>query len=120
VKRGDLVTVALPGDYGKPRPAVVVQSDNLPQTDSVMLCLTTSTLRGLPLYRLAIAPSAANNLRRPTEIMADKVMTARRDRVGAVIGRLSDAELLVLNRMLAFALGLGDASAAAPREGAQP
>ena len=108
MKRGDLVTVALPGDYGKPRPAVVVQSDHLPQADSVMVCLTTSTRRGLPLYRLAVEPTAANGLRQPTEIMADKVMSVRRDKVGPVIGRLSDADLLVLNRMLAFALGLAD------------
>ena len=27
IKRGDIVTCALSGDYGKPRPAVVVQSD---------------------------------------------------------------------------------------------
>jgi mRNA interferase MazF len=108
VTRGDIVTVAIPGDYGKPRPAVIVQSDSLPETDGVMICLTTSTLRGLPLYRLPVAPTAANGLREATEIMADKAMSAKRSKIGPVIGRLSEADLFVLNRMLAFALGLGD------------
>ena len=113
MRRGDLVTVALPGDFGKPRPAIVVQSDSLPHTDSILICLTTSTLRDLPLYRLALRPAESNGLRLPTEIMIDKVMAARRDKIGSVIGHLADAEMVVLNRMLAFTLGLADAAAGA-------
>ena len=29
MRRGDILTVAAPGDYGKPRPAVLIQSDLL-------------------------------------------------------------------------------------------
>ena len=44
MKRGDIVTVALQGDYGKPRPAVVIESDMIPPGDSVILCPISSTL----------------------------------------------------------------------------
>lgn len=27
MRRGDIVTIALQGDYGKPRPALIIQSD---------------------------------------------------------------------------------------------
>jgi mRNA interferase MazF len=54
VRRGDLVVVSAQGDYGKPRPAVVTQSDWLEATDSVLVALLTSTLADAPLYRLQI------------------------------------------------------------------
>ena len=50
MRRGEIVTVAVQGDYGKPRPAVVIQSDWLAETDSVLVCLLTSTVRETPLY----------------------------------------------------------------------
>ena len=58
MKRGDLVTVSAPGDYGKPRPAVVVQSDWLTATESVLVALLTSALVKAPLYRLTIEPAS--------------------------------------------------------------
>ena len=42
MQRGDLVTVSLQGDYGKPRPALIVQSDLLTDLESVVLCPVTS------------------------------------------------------------------------------
>ncbi|MBW4051170.1 MAG: type II toxin-antitoxin system PemK/MazF family toxin [Proteobacteria bacterium] len=39
MKRGDVVTVAASGDYGKPRPAVIVQTNALPAAHaSVIVC----------------------------------------------------------------------------------
>jgi mRNA interferase MazF len=38
------VTVAVQGDCGKPRPAVVIQSDWLAETDSVLVCLDHTPL----------------------------------------------------------------------------
>jgi hypothetical protein len=35
MRRGDLVVVSLPGDYGKPRPALVVQCDWFAEHPSV-------------------------------------------------------------------------------------
>ena len=66
MRRGDLVTVSAPGNYGKPRPAVIVQSDWLIATDRVLVALLTSALVDAPLYRLTIEPSDANGLKAPT------------------------------------------------------
>ena len=107
--RGDVVTVAASGDYGKPRPAVVVQSDVFPaEHASVIVCQVTSTLTDAPDFRVTVEPSARNGLRRTSQIMADKPVTVRRERISARIGRLDSPELLRLNRALAFCMGLSD------------
>lgn len=107
MKRGDLITVAVSGDYGKPRPALVIQSDFLPETDSVLVCLLTTTLRAAPLYRLAL-PGEGTGLREPSQVMVDKIMAVRRDRCGAPVGRADEATLLALSRLLAFIVGVAD------------
>lgn len=108
MKRGDLVTVAVAGDYGKPRPAVVIQSDWLGETDSVLVCLLTSTLRDAPLYRLTLNPSADNGLQETSQIMLDKITAVRRDKCGKVIGCLDDEAKLTLNRSLLLVVGIAD------------
>lgn len=107
LRRGDVVTVAAPGDYGKPRPAVVIQAGALNEAGSegVILALMTSTHRDAPLLRLTVDEAAAG-LKRPTQVMADKLVTVRRSKVGGVVGRLSEPDLIVLNRLLAFVIGL--------------
>ncbi len=108
MKRGDLVTVAVSGDYGKPRPALVIQSDFLPETDSVLVCLLTTTLRAAPLYRFTVSSGDGTGLHEPSQVMVDKIMAVRRDRCGAPIGRVDDASLLALGRLLAFVVGVAD------------
>ena len=87
MRRGDLVTVAMSGDFGKPRPALVIQFDHFDVTATVTVLLISSTLVDAPLIRLAVEPSAENGLRKPSQVMVDKAMTVRRDRVGAPFGR---------------------------------
>jgi mRNA interferase MazF len=106
MRRGDLVTVAAPGDYGKPRPALVVQSDLFDALPSVTVCLVTSDLRDAPIFRITVDPSAENGLRRVSQIQVDKVMTVARARVGTTIGRLDDATLLKVSRSLAVFVGI--------------
>lgn len=109
MKRGDVVTVAISGDYGKPRPAVIVQSDALPDThSSIVICQMTTSAHPDGFFRVAIEPTPDNGLRALSHIMADKPMTLRRERVGSVIGRLSRSQVRELNSALAFALGLAD------------
>ena len=108
MRRGSLVTVAVQGDYGKPRPAVVIQSDAMGDTDSVLLCLLTSTLRDAPLFRLTLEPDARNGLQARSQVMVDKIMAVRRDRCGPAFGRIDDAALLSLNRLLALIVGIAD------------
>jgi mRNA interferase MazF len=107
LKRGEVVTVALPGDYGKPRPAVVVQSDLFNDTHaSVTVAPVTSTLVNAPLFRLAIEPSPRNGLRALSQVMVDKLTTVRRERIGASIGELEPDSMMRVNRALALWLGI--------------
>lgn len=106
--RGDIVIVAAPGDYGKPQLAVIVQSDALPETRaSVIVCQMTSDLAEAD-FRVTIEPNPESGLRERSQIMADKPVTIRRERIGRQIGRLGPAELGRLNVALAFAIGLAD------------
>jgi mRNA interferase MazF len=108
VRRGDIVTVSAPGDYGKPRPAVVVQSDALDAADSVLVALFTSAISDAPLYRLTVAPSALNGLKAISQVMVDKVLAYPRAKCGDTIGHLSGTDMLVLNSMLTVMIGLAD------------
>ena len=108
MKRGDLVTVSAPGDYGKPRPAVVVQSDWLTATESVLVALLTSALVKAPLYRLTIEPAEVNGLKAPSQIMIDKIVAIPREKCGKVIGRLNESDRIALNHMLAVVIGIAD------------
>jgi mRNA interferase MazF len=107
VKRGEVITVALPGDYGKPRPAVIVQADLFNETHaSVTVAPVTSTLVNAPLFRLAIEPSPRNGLRTLSQVMVDKLTTVRRERIGATIGDVEPELLTRVNRALALWLGI--------------
>jgi mRNA interferase MazF len=106
VRRGDLVTVALQGDQGKPRPALVVQADHFEDLASVTVLPITSTLVDAPLLRVPIEPGGQNGLARRSQIMVDKPQTPGRNKLGPVIGRLDDATMMTVNRVLAVFLGL--------------
>lgn len=108
VKRGDLVTVSAQGDYGKPRPAIVIQSNFLNAADSVLVVLLTSTIADAPLYRLTVEPTAENGLKVVSQVMVDKVMAYQRAKCGPVIGHLSGADMLALSNMLSVMIGLAD------------
>jgi mRNA interferase MazF len=107
LKRGDLVVVALPGDYGKPRPALIVQADLFNETHaSVTVVPVTSTLVNAPLFRLTVEPSPGNGLRSLSQLMVDKVTTIPRARITQVIGRLEDDLVLRVSRALALWVGI--------------
>jgi len=106
MKRGDLVTVAMPGDFGKPRPALVIQSDLFNASHaSITLLLLSSGIVAAPLFRIDVMPSLENGLLRHSQVQVDKIMTVRRERLGPVIGRLDDGTLVAINRALAVFLG---------------
>jgi mRNA interferase MazF len=106
VRRGDVVLVAAPGDYGEPRPAVVIQADLFSDLPSVTLCPITGELRETPIFRITVDPSPENSLQRISQVQVDKILTVARERVGRVIGRLDDATLLKINRSLAVFVGI--------------
>lgn len=106
MRRGDIVVVALPGDLGKPRPAVVVQSDDHDRTTGVTVVPITSLVSEDNLIRITILPGSANGLREPSQIMTDKVITIPRGKVRQVIGKLDKVRLRQLSSHLALFLGL--------------
>jgi len=106
LRRGDLVTIALQGDYFKPRPALVIQSDLFAEHPSVTILPVTSQLRDAPLFRIAVEPAAQNGLRNASQVMVDKAQTVARDKVGAAFGRLDDRAMLAVNQALAVFLGM--------------
>lgn len=108
MKRGDLVAVALQGEHGKPRPALVVQSDMFPDTTAVVVLLVTSTLIDAPLVRLDIEPTPETGLRKSSQVMVDKPMTVSVQKLGPAFGRLNDTAMLAVNRAMLLFLGLTD------------
>ena len=105
MKRGDLVTIALQGDYGKPRPALVIQTDLFDEHPSVTVLPVTGELREAPLFRITVKPGDGNGLLKPSQVMVDKPQTVPREKIGETFGRLDDDVMLAVNRALAVFLG---------------
>ncbi len=105
MKRGDLVTVSLSGDYGKPRQALVIQSDLFDEHPSITILPITSDLRNTPLFRITIEPSDENGLRKRSQVMVDKSHTVAREKLSIPFGKIDDTLMLTINRALALFLG---------------
>ena len=107
--RGEIWTVAGGGDFiGMPRPAVIVQADGFDDMGSVTLCPLTTNPTEAPLFRVPVVPNDRNGLDEPSSIMADKVTTVRRSRLGAAVGRLDGEDMARLSRAILNFLGLTD------------
>ena len=107
VKRGDVVIAVAAGDYGKPRPVVVVQSDVYnPTHSSIVVCPITSHLVAAPLFRLTLLPAPGNGLEAESQIMIDKLTALRADRIRKRIGTLRPSEMRALDRALRVWLAL--------------
>lgn len=106
MRRGDLVTVALPEDFSKPRPALILQSDQFDQTGTVTLLLVSGTLVDAPLMRTPIEPTPANGLRKRSQVMVDKAMSVKRDKIGTIFGHLEAEAMLSVTRSMAVFFGI--------------
>jgi mRNA interferase MazF len=112
VRRGEIWTVSGGQDYaGKPRPAVILQDDSFDATSSITICAFTTDPTEAPLFRVAVAPSERNGLRTPCRLMVDKITTVPKSKIGALIGRLDDEDVVRVNQAVLVFLGL----AASPR-----
>lgn len=107
MKRGDLVSVALQGDLGKPRPAVVIQADVFSDLLSTVILPVTSTIIEAPILRYTLNPSPSNGLRTISQVMIDKPSTISRTKIGTPFGVLEDTEIIDITRRLAVVLGIG-------------
>ena len=106
MKRGDLVTISVQGDFGKPRPALVIQADQFAGHGTVTVLLVSGTLVEAPLLRVTIEPNAANGLRKPSQVMVDKAMTLARAKAGDAFGRLQEEQMVQVSRCLAVFMGI--------------
>jgi mRNA interferase MazF len=105
--RGEIWTAIGDVEYAsKPRPVVIVQSDQFAALDSVTICGFTSDPTHVPLFRILIQPSPLNGLQSPSRIMVDKILTIRKGKLGRRIGRLADADIRRLDQAIAVFLGL--------------
>jgi len=106
MKRGDLVTIAVPGDFGKPRPALVIQADVFSTHTTMTVLPITSHLVDAPLLRIDVRPSVGNGLQAPSQVMIDKAITIKREKIGRVFGQISKDVLTKVERCLAVFLGI--------------
>jgi mRNA interferase MazF len=107
MKRGDVVICAAPGDYGKPGPAVVVQSDLFNATHaSVAVCLITSHLEDAPLFRIPVPAGRTTGLKLESQVMVDKVIAVPRNKIMERAGALPAGALKEVDRALRLWLEL--------------
>lgn len=107
LQRGDIVVCSQQGDYDKPQPAVVVQSDLFNSTHaSIVLCPITSHIVDTPLFRLNITKSVTTGLKQPSQIMVDKITTIKSNKIKDKIGNLSINEMQSLDNALKLWLNL--------------
>ena len=107
MKRGDLVTVVSSGDYGKPRPALIVQADAYAEHPSLTVLPLTSDLYDMPSLRITVEPGGDTGLRLRSQVMVDKATTILRAKAGTRIGRLDEATLASVGKALAAFLEVG-------------
>ena len=105
--RGDFVTIAIQGDYGKPCPALVIQSDQFEELGSITVLPITSTITDAPLIRIPVQPNNENGLQKESQIMIDKIVTIKREKVATFFGRCDQATMLKVQRSLAVFIGIG-------------
>jgi mRNA interferase MazF len=106
VRRGEVVAVVLPGAYGKPRPALIVQDDAFEELPSVTVLPITSDLRDLPPLRISIPAGPESGLRRPSQLLIDKIMTVPRTKLGPRIGSLDGATMKSVELALGRFIGI--------------
>jgi len=104
--RGEFITIAVQGDFGKPMPALVIQSDRFNEHTSVTVLPVTSTLVEAPLLRITVEPSAENGLQKPSQVMVDRTMTVKRGRIGPAFGSIEADTMVEIERCLAVFLGV--------------
>jgi mRNA interferase MazF len=105
MKQGDIIAVSLPGDYGKPRRALVIQSDAFEHLNSVTVLPLTSDVLNLERCRVIVSPTKQNGLQKASQIMVEKASTIPRYKASQLIGRLSPKDMTAVNRALAVFLG---------------
>lgn len=106
MRRGEFVPIAIHGDFGKPRAALVIQADMFDQHATATVLLVSSTLIDAPLFRVTVQPDEANGLKKPSQVMVDKAMTVKREKLGNAFGNIDTDLMVQVERCLAVFLGI--------------
>ena len=106
MRRGEIWTASGGDCAGKSRPVVIVQDNRIDVTASITVCPFTTDPTDAPLFRPLVEPSAANGLRTASRLMADKITTVPKSRLGQRIGELGDRATRELDRAMLVFLGL--------------
>src|SRR3546814_8118878 len=104
-KRGDIVAVSLQGDYGKPRPALIVQSNLLAELESLVICPITSAVRDAA-FRITVGTAIANGLSVLLQVMVDKLSTLPRSKISKPFGQRDHERINAVDRALLLVVGL--------------
>ena len=106
IGRGDIVVTVVPGSFGKPRPALVVQSD-LFRLPSIVVCPFSTTIRDdTDMFRVNVEPTSGNGLLEPSQLAVDKIVAVPLIKVSRVIGRADALLMAEVEQRLALFLGL--------------
>ena len=106
MKRGDIVLVASSGEFGKPRPALIIQSDSASPSEYFTYLPITSHLLRVPDVRIPMTPNAQNGLRVSSEIMVDMIQTSSLRKFDQTIGTIDPRTLQLVESSLSLHLGL--------------
>lgn len=105
--RGDIAIGVSPGDYGKPRPVLILQSNAFSDTESVVVALLTSDQQPTSaLFRKSLSPSDGSGLRQQSDVMIDKLVALPRSKISKAVGHLSSTEMAEITASLALFLGM--------------
>lgn len=108
LQRGDVLKVIIPGEYGKPRPAVIIQTRMLHDIPSLIVVPCTSELVDGCIYRPNVPHDEQTGLLLPTQAMADKLVAVSKRRIREVIGHVSPETLDDVERAVHFVIGTFD------------
>lgn len=105
MERGTLVAAVFSREFGKPRPALVIQADAYGSLGTLTLLPLTTDVHGEMDFRVDVLPTDGNGLRRRSQIMIDKAQTVVVSRVGRRIGLLDAVTQQKVDLALALFLG---------------
>lgn len=107
MKKGEIYILAPPSPFNKPRPAVVLQTTLLDDSDRITVALISSDpVFFAKAFRVLILPTETNGLRKPSEILIDHLQTVPLDRIGGFAGVVDEVTMRAVDAALRIFLGL--------------
>ncbi len=108
MNRGDIIVAIFASEFGKPRPSLVIQSNNFSNLNTLVICPLTTDLKGQSPLRILVHPSPSNGLREPSHIMIDKIAAVSSEHRRDKIGELNADEMEIVSQQLSLLLGITD------------